>query len=275
MTSRVIPRWVLGLAAPERDTALRGRSWLWRSNRNSILSTRNSKSGLESQEDGRRRENWNSRPGQSDGVWSSGQSGFPAGRHDQAPGGTSVLMDQATYDELNSEQKSGLTSRNWGKFKPFGMTSQTEIVELVTDPSQLDPTSIAAFETAVKQFQDGDWQLAAITLQPLPDRDSGKRFLLDFMSRNQFTSPRPTGKASSRCSQNNGGNQKLAATPPLGENHWAKPLGKTVRRNRLGGQICPTEQSFPTRRFYRSCAFLDRIMFHYNAGADTFARPGR
>ena len=92
--------------------------------------------------------------------------------------GSSILLDRTTHDELKSQTDKPVPTRNFGKFQPFGMSSQIDVFELVT---QLDPVAIKEFESGLELFQAGDWKAAQAKFRKLPEADSGKRFFEDFI----------------------------------------------------------------------------------------------
>lgn len=99
------------------------------------------------------------------------------------PFGVSILMDVATAQFVRQHlpRTEGVV-RKIGRVRPAGMETATTIYELIpTSVLDLTPDEVAQHDEAVDAFTDGDWDKAKQLLNPLPESDLSRRFLLDYM----------------------------------------------------------------------------------------------
>jgi adenylate cyclase len=102
---------------------------------------------------------------------------------------STILVDQATCDLMGHDQElfsmeDGQTVRfrNLGQFWPYGIGSKVRVHQLMTEPSILTGSQAREFESALQDFQAGNWLECCEKLKSLPETDSGKVFLQNFVA---------------------------------------------------------------------------------------------
>ncbi|MFK7767363.1 MAG: adenylate/guanylate cyclase domain-containing protein [Mariniblastus sp.] len=79
-------------------------------------------------------------------------------------------------------------TRCLGNFQPFGMESSFEVFQ-VFPCGAIPDTELQLFANALKCFQNGDWTAAIDHLSKLPEQDSGRQVLTNFMVQNSNSVP--------------------------------------------------------------------------------------
>jgi adenylate cyclase len=100
----------------------------------------------------------------------------------------SMLIDRATYDLLPLSHdylilENGQTAsfQCFGKFQPYGMGSEFEVFQILPEPQSLTSAERDLFRQAIEAFQSGDWDACLEILQRLPANDAGRKFLENFI----------------------------------------------------------------------------------------------
>ena len=103
-----------------------------------------------------------------------------------------ILLDSATVAKLGNEAPDAARLRKVATVRPVGVDEPVEVSELLpaeeTD-STLRDEHLAAYETAVAAFEQGDWQQAFASLHQVPASDRVKDFLTVLIAQHNRTAP--------------------------------------------------------------------------------------
>lgn len=102
--------------------------------------------------------------------------------------GATILTDRQTLDQVRQQNELSMATRCLGRFRPFGLATDVEVMEILTHSSGIKADEVASFHEAVQSFQSGDWAQAAAELRRFAS-DPVSRFLIDFMTESDRQPP--------------------------------------------------------------------------------------
>ncbi len=90
-----------------------------------------------------------------------------------------ILTDGTTARGLDGS--SLVSARRLGRVLPFGLARETEVFQIYFESDSPGKEHLDKFESALRNFESGEWQTAAARFTPLAENDSGAAFLLNRM----------------------------------------------------------------------------------------------